>query len=138
MSDKYRGFKAVPRMFDEDIKPLYPSRVDTRSSFCYLYYPYKETLVLQPGEEAEIKSGLKAYMLPNERLDILSSYGNILDWIDGSRIYSDKEIIVKVKNDKKEPIEIPYKNKYARVSFTNYLVLDFDFVITDQKRINHS
>lgn len=130
---KFRGFKAVSRMFQENEKILYPSRSKANTCKYDIYNPNTETIILEPSESTIIPTGLKFYMLDNEFIQIISNHGNIVKDIDNSMTKNDGEIYIPVVNNTKEKIEIKFKDKIATAKILRYYIADYDYV-REEKR----
>jgi dUTP pyrophosphatase len=150
---KQRGFQAVSRLKKENIKPIYPKRNDVKSAGYDFYYFYKEPIVIKPGETKFIKSGIKAFMLDDEVLEINTRSGNgckknivcanSIGWIDASYYNNsdnEGEIIVALRNEGAEPFIIEYGDKYCQAKFSKYLLADIDIVVNKKRKggLGHS
>jgi len=143
---KFRGFEAVTGLLRENIIPQQPTRNDIQSCGYDFYYIYDDTTVIYPEETVKIKSGLKSYMLPDERLEINTRSGNgvnknivianTIGWIDAS-YYNNKdnegEIIVALRNEGTNPFTIKKGDRYCQVCWSKYLVADNDIVVNEQR-----
>jgi len=141
---KIRGFEPVSR---KGVEFIQPTRNDSGSAGYDFYYPYHESLEIYPNQQETIKSGIKAYMLPDEILEVnvRSSFGiyknvilaNVIGWIDSSYYNNpdnEGEIIVVLKNLGNCPITINYRDKYCQVKFTKYLTADDDIILNETRK----
>lgn len=144
---KFRGFEAVKRLREVNVKPLYPSRNDSRSAGYDFYFPYEESVIISPMETVVVYSGIKAYMQSDEVLEINTRSGNgckkniicanSIGWIDASYFNNENnegEILVALRNEGTEPFEIKYMDKYAQGKFSKYLTADYDYIV-NRKRV---
>ena len=146
MTKKYRGFEAVSRLKREGIQPIYPTRNDSRSCGYDFYYVYDEPISIYPEETIKIKSGIKAYMQNDERLEVNTRSGNganknivvanTIGWIDASyynNLDNEGEIIVALRNEGTEPFTIKKGDRYAQVCFSKYLIADNDIILNKER-----
>ena len=142
----FRGFEAVSRLKEERIEPIFPTRNDQQSCGNDLYYIYDEPTIIYPNQTIKIKSGIKAYMLPDERLEINTRSGNgvnrnivvanTIGWVDASyynNLDNEGEIIVALRNEGTEPFTIKKGDRYAQVCFSKYLIADNDIILNKER-----
>ncbi len=148
---KKRGFKKISlSQWDKDTrgKKEYssivqygeiklPKRATSKSGGYDIFSPID--FVLNPNEEMKIPTGIKAYMLDDEKFEISPRSGlgfkyylrlaNTIGKIDADYIDSietEGHIWVKVRNEGGIPIRISKGDAFAQGSFENYLLADGD------------
>ncbi|MFV0288822.1 MAG: deoxyuridine 5'-triphosphate nucleotidohydrolase [Mycoplasmatales bacterium] len=137
---KQRGFEVVTKY--NDLKINLPKR-GSKTSAGYDFYNIEE-IVIKAKEACKIPTGIKAYMLADEVLEIhvRSSLGikgismlNTVGIIDSDYYNNPKnegEIIIFLKNNTNEDITFAQDERLVQGIFKKYLTTDQDDVTTER------
>lgn len=136
---KQRGFEFVGNKFLKDLKDCYEYRLPIRSTTTSAGYDFFAPIdyMIYPSSQAMIWTNVKAYMLPDEylQLHIRSSIGikkglilsNITGIIDSdyySNLDNDGNIGICLYNKTNQVVEIKQGEKIVQGIFTKYLIAD--------------
>lgn len=123
-----RGFKAMSDSFVD----LLPKRETAQSAGYDL--KARGNAIVYPGEHALINTGITAYMLPDERLEVCSRSGltlksgifvlNAPGIVDAD--YYPNEIGVILFNTTNEPFSVKRGDRIAQAVFSKFLIVDGD------------
>lgn len=127
----------------EEIK--LPERATEKSGGYDIFSPI--TFVLNPNQDIKVPTGIKSYMMDDEKFEISPRSGlgfnyylrlaNTIGKIDADYIDNEKtegHIWVKVRNEGNVPVTIKKGDAFAQGSFEKYLLVDGDS-FTGNKRI---
>ena len=139
--EKLRGFELLST-FDDTA--LLPKRETARAAGYDLHCA--EAVTIAPGEIKMVKTGLKAYMQPNEVLYLYDRSSNprkkglvlinSVGVIDGdyyNNSSNEGHIMAQMKNISDEIVTIPYGERIVQAVFMPYLLADNDYA--DGKRV---
>lgn len=131
-----RGFEIVSKYIKDDlVLPFRGSKKSAGYDFSLI-----NDIVIEPGEKVKVETGIKAYMLEDEVLEIhiRSSLGikgiNILNTvgiIDSDYFNNETnegEIIVFLINNSKEKVSLEKGTRFVQGIFKKYLIIDNDEV----------
>jgi len=156
MPERKRGFEVISKeqwekdareegvdFYYDEIK--LPKRMTSGSGGYDFFTPYAFTL--NPGETIEIRTGIKAYMQPDEKFEITPRSGlgfkyflrlaNTVGKIDSDYYNSEKtegHIFIKLRNEGNSILVIEKGEAFAQGSFEKYLLADGDG-FTGNKRV---
>ena len=150
---KLRGFEFISteqarKDFREDLsiaKPKLPKRGTKLAAGYDIYAPYN--IILAPGEEINIPTGLKAYMQPGEVLMAFPRSGlgfkyycrlaNTVGVIDGDYYNNSKNeghMFVKLRNEGTKEMVIKQGDGMCQMIFTPFLLVDGDSFDNGEER----
>lgn len=140
--DKIRGFEVISAYKDQDLN--LPTRATTGSAGYDFFLA--EAVIINPGETVMCKTGVKAYMLNDEVLEIYprSSLGvkkhlrlaNSVGIIDSDYYNNDNNeghIMIPLFNFGDTTIKLEQHERIAQGIFKKYLVVDYDQPTTNQR-----
>ncbi|WP_315971557.1 dCTP deaminase/dUTPase family protein [Clostridium botulinum] len=143
--DKIRGFEKISKeQFSKDFKDLnvlyedikIPKRSTSKSAGYDCFAPID--IKLEPNEEIKVPTGIRSYMLDNEKLGALPRSGHGFKYylrlantegvIDADYYDSDNEghIFVKLRNEGNKKLEIKKGQGICQLIFSKYLLADGD------------
>lgn len=139
---KIRGFEKVSLQEFQKYYPIHSYNdvvIPVRKTINSAGYDFHliEDIIIEPNEEKVIKTGIKAYMQPDEFLMIIirSSLGfkhnlrlkNQLGIIDSdyyNNIDNEGHILVAIKNEGYIPVELRKGESFVQGIFQNFLLID--------------
>lgn len=145
LCEKIRGFEEISKkQFNKDFEELnvtyedikIPKRSTSKSAGYDCFAPID--IKLEPNEEIKIPTGIRSYMLDNEKLSALPRSGHGFKYylrlantegiIDADYYYSDNEghIFVKLRNEGNKTLEIKKGQGMCQLIFSKYLLADGD------------